>query len=63
MLKDCRCGHCKRLLARIGEYAELQIKCSRCGTLNHVRATSPERSPVSDMSAAQRHDPIHHSHR
>ncbi|UCR87498.1 Com family DNA-binding transcriptional regulator [Pseudomonas chlororaphis] len=40
------------MLARIGEYAELQIKCSRCGTLNHVRAASPERSPVSDMSAA-----------
>ncbi|WP_246882235.1 Com family DNA-binding transcriptional regulator [Pseudomonas chlororaphis] len=40
------------MLARIGEYAELQIKCSRCGTLNHVRASSPERSPVSDMNAA-----------
>ncbi|WP_080748368.1 Com family DNA-binding transcriptional regulator [Pseudomonas chlororaphis] len=52
MLKDCRCGHCKRLLARIGEHAEFQIKCSRCGTLNHVRAASPERSPVSDMNAA-----------
>ncbi|WP_248738405.1 Com family DNA-binding transcriptional regulator [Pseudomonas sp. MWU12-2029] len=34
----------------MGEYTELQIKCSRCGTLNHVKATSPERSPVSDMS-------------
>lgn len=52
MLKDCRCGQCKRLLARVGEYIELQIKCSRCGTLNHVKATSLERSPVSDMSAA-----------
>lgn len=50
MLKECRCGHCKRLLARVGEYTELQIKCSRCGTLNHVKATSLERSPVSDMS-------------
>ncbi|MHC8360361.1 Com family DNA-binding transcriptional regulator [Pseudomonas sp. LS2P72] len=52
MLKDCRCGYCKRLLARMGEYTELQIKCSRCGTLNHVKAASLERSPVSDMSAA-----------
>ncbi|WP_455914070.1 Com family DNA-binding transcriptional regulator [Pseudomonas syringae] len=51
MLKDCRCGKCKRLLARIGEMTELQIKCSRCGTLNHVRATCPELSPMSDMNA------------
>ncbi|SEE15847.1 MULTISPECIES: Com family DNA-binding transcriptional regulator [Pseudomonas] len=58
MLKDCRCGQCKRLLARVGEYTELQIKCSRCGTLNHVKAASHERSPLSDMNAqscAQNH--------
>ncbi|WP_123511926.1 Com family DNA-binding transcriptional regulator [Pseudomonas frederiksbergensis] len=52
MLKNCRCGHCKRLLARVGEHTELQIKCPRCGTLNHVKATSLERSPGSDLSAA-----------
>ncbi|WP_460117517.1 Com family DNA-binding transcriptional regulator [Pseudomonas sp. S2_C03] len=52
MLKDYRCGHCQRLLARMAGRAELQIKCSRCGTLNHVRATCPERSPVSDTTAA-----------
>ncbi|MBX8615007.1 Com family DNA-binding transcriptional regulator [Pseudomonas cichorii] len=51
MLKDFRCGKCKRLLARMGEYTELQIKCSRCGTLNHVKATSLESSPLSDMNA------------
>ncbi|MFK3794746.1 Com family DNA-binding transcriptional regulator [Pseudomonas sp. NPDC088444] len=51
MLKDCRCGKCKRLLARVGEFTQLQIKCSRCGTLNHVRAASPELSPLSDMKA------------
>ncbi|WP_150654839.1 Com family DNA-binding transcriptional regulator [Pseudomonas fluorescens] len=51
MLKDCRCGQCKRLLARVGEYTELQIKCSRCGTLNHVKAASLERSSLSDMKA------------
>ncbi|MBV4460026.1 Com family DNA-binding transcriptional regulator [Pseudomonas sp. COR58] len=59
MLKDCRCGHCNRLLARMGQCAELQIKCSRCGTLNHVRAASPEPSPVSDMKAAQAAQPPH----
>lgn len=41
MLKDFRCGHCKRLLARMGENTELQIKCARCGTLNHVKALEP----------------------
>ncbi|WP_288477222.1 Com family DNA-binding transcriptional regulator [uncultured Pseudomonas sp.] len=50
MLKDCRCGQCNRLLARVGEFTELQIKCSRCGTLNHVKATSLEQSPKSDIS-------------
>ncbi|WP_082920386.1 Com family DNA-binding transcriptional regulator [Pseudomonas koreensis] len=48
MLKECRCGKCKRLLARVGEFTELQIKCSRCGTLNHVKAASLEQSPLSD---------------
>ncbi|WP_090209635.1 Com family DNA-binding transcriptional regulator [Pseudomonas asplenii] len=51
MLKECRCGKCKRLLARVGGFTELQIKCSRCGTLNHVKAPSLERSPLSDMRA------------
>ncbi|MBT2340639.1 Com family DNA-binding transcriptional regulator [Pseudomonas fluorescens] len=41
MLRDFRCGHCKRLLARVGENTELQIKCSRCGTLNHGKALEP----------------------
>ncbi|UQS15592.1 Com family DNA-binding transcriptional regulator [Pseudomonas sp. HS6] len=63
MLKDCRCGNCKRLLARVGEFTELQIKCSRCGTLNHVKATSPERSPVSDMCAASSAQPDQSPHR
>ncbi|MBM9486940.1 Com family DNA-binding transcriptional regulator [Pseudomonas sp. ICBG1301] len=51
MLKEFRCGHCKRLLARVGGVTELQIKCVRCGTLNHVKASSLERSPLSDMTA------------
>ncbi|SDQ00009.1 Mu-like prophage protein Com [Pseudomonas brassicacearum] len=52
----CRClkiayGKCNRLLVRVGEYAQLQIKCSRCGTLNHVKAASLKPSPLSDMKA------------
>jgi hypothetical protein len=36
----------------MGEITELQIKCSRCGTLNHVKATSLKQSPLSDSGAA-----------
>ncbi|WP_081500478.1 Com family DNA-binding transcriptional regulator [Pseudomonas sp. GM80] len=59
MLKECRCGKCNRLLARVGEFTELQIKCSRCGTLNHEKAMSLERSPLSDMKAE--HSATNHS--
>ncbi|WP_116866520.1 Com family DNA-binding transcriptional regulator [Pseudomonas syringae] len=52
MLKNFRCGQCKKLLARMGEYTELQIKCSRCGTLNHVKAASLELSPLSERGTA-----------
>ncbi|WP_317662891.1 Com family DNA-binding transcriptional regulator [Pseudomonas sp. KU43P] len=48
MLRDIRCGNCNRLLARAGGVAQLQIKCSRCGTLNHVKTLSLELSPKSD---------------
>nr|WP_315446055.1 Com family DNA-binding transcriptional regulator [uncultured Pseudomonas sp.] len=50
ILKEYRCGSCTRLLARVGEFHELQIKCSRCGTLNHVKATSLKQAPVSVQS-------------
>ena len=52
MLKDIRCGNCNRLLARAAGLTQLQIKCSRCGTLNHVKATSLELSPLSELRAA-----------
>lgn len=51
MLKEFRCGNCNRLLARTGGFTQLQIKCPRCGTLNHVKAMSLEQSPLSDMNA------------
>ncbi|MFV3367549.1 Com family DNA-binding transcriptional regulator [Pseudomonas sp. NY15435] len=48
MLKEVRCGKCGRLLAKVGQLTELQIKCSRCGTLNHQKAESlPNRAPPS----------------
>lgn len=52
MLKECRCGKCNRLLARVGEFSTIQIKCSRCATLNHVKTKSLDASPVSDKTAA-----------
>ncbi|MCF5656086.1 Com family DNA-binding transcriptional regulator [Pseudomonas poae] len=51
MFKEFRCGKCKRLLARTGGFTELQIKCSRCGTLNHAKDKILEQSPLSDMNA------------
>ncbi|WP_239690220.1 Com family DNA-binding transcriptional regulator [Pseudomonas syringae] len=39
-------------MARLGDHTELQIKCSRCGTLNHVKAASHELSPLSERGTA-----------
>ncbi|NDV18284.1 Com family DNA-binding transcriptional regulator [Pseudodesulfovibrio sp. JC047] len=39
MKNEIRCGNCNRLLAK-GQAVNLQIKCPRCGTLNHLKATS-----------------------
>ncbi|QVM90212.1 Com family DNA-binding transcriptional regulator [Pseudomonas entomophila] len=52
MFIDLRCGQCRKLLARITPASELQIKCGRCRTLNHVKATRFEPSPVSEPLAA-----------
>ncbi|HVJ38206.1 MAG TPA: Com family DNA-binding transcriptional regulator [Stenotrophomonas sp.] len=40
MLKNVRCGDCARLLCKAGAFDQLQIKCPRCGTLNHLKAES-----------------------
>ncbi|MFZ6644430.1 Com family DNA-binding transcriptional regulator [Undibacterium sp. TJN25] len=39
-MRDIRCGRCNKKLAE-GFYLCLTIKCSRCGTLNQLRAESP----------------------
>ncbi|MFP0199071.1 Com family DNA-binding transcriptional regulator [Pseudomonas sp. PHC1] len=39
-MQDIRCGHCCRKLAAASGFTELQIKCPRCRTLNHLKATS-----------------------
>ncbi len=39
-INDIRCGNCRRKLGE-GTYLVLAIKCPRCGTLNHLRASTP----------------------
>ncbi|SDR97780.1 Com family DNA-binding transcriptional regulator [Pseudomonas fuscovaginae UPB0736] len=52
MLQDFRCGKCNRLLARIGEFSQIQIKCSRCAALNHMKTERLQPSPQSESSSA-----------
>lgn len=37
--QDIRCGECNRKLGA-GQYIQLNIKCPRCGTMNHLKAAS-----------------------
>ncbi|WP_420854962.1 Com family DNA-binding transcriptional regulator [Shinella kummerowiae] len=44
MLKNIRCGACSALLFRAGQDAianTIEIKCRRCGTMNHLRPAEP----------------------
>jgi len=34
MLKEFRCSFCNRLLARVGENSQVEIKCPKCKSLN-----------------------------
>ncbi len=38
--KEERCGHCDKLLGK-GKVTDFEIKCPRCGTLNHMRDRNP----------------------
>ncbi|MBV4505015.1 Com family DNA-binding transcriptional regulator [Pseudomonas sp. BW13M1] len=58
MFNDFRCGKCNRLLARIGGSALVQIKCSRCATLNHMKATGLDNVPTSDQDGPQGPAPV-----
>ena len=44
-MNDIRCGQCNRKLAE-GTYLVLSIKCPRCGTVNHLRASTPSTHAV-----------------
>ncbi len=49
--REIRCGHCNRLLGK-GTARDLEIKCPRCGALNHVRDTSPCSEPSDGLNGA-----------
>ena len=46
-----RCGHCNKLLA-IGSARDLEIKCPRYSTLNHVRDDTPCSEPCDGQNGA-----------
>ncbi|WP_420839836.1 Com family DNA-binding transcriptional regulator [Allorhizobium sonneratiae] len=43
-MKNIRCGTCTALLFKAGRAfaGDLEIKCRRCGTINHMRPAEPE---------------------
>lgn len=53
--KEIRCGHCNKLLGK-GTARDLEIKCPRCGTLNHVRDIIPCSEPYDGLNGANHAD-------
>ncbi|WP_303877274.1 MULTISPECIES: Com family DNA-binding transcriptional regulator [Desulfovibrio] len=49
--KEIRCGHCNKLLGK-GTAHDLEIKCPRCGTLNHLRDRIPGSEPSDGQNGA-----------
>ncbi|MCF1482789.1 hypothetical protein B7W85_12060 [Allorhizobium ampelinum] len=43
-MKNIRCGTCTALLFKAGRAfaGDIEIKCRRCGTINHLRSAEPE---------------------
>lgn len=50
-MENFRCGNCQRLLGKVGAAGEVQIKCPRCNTINHKKATEPH-----TLNALEHHD-------
>lgn len=51
-MTDIKCRICYKLLAKIGTFTELEIKCNRCKTINvfmNTESVTPERleQPIS----------------
>ncbi|MAN51225.1 MULTISPECIES: Com family DNA-binding transcriptional regulator [unclassified Marinimicrobium] len=43
-MKEVRCTKCRRKLA-MAAFSEIEIKCPRCGAVNHQKATSLQSHP------------------
>ncbi|NBN76832.1 Com family DNA-binding transcriptional regulator [Microvirga tunisiensis] len=57
-MKDIRCGCCRALLFRMASAPSapaIEIKCRRCGTINHLRP--PEPAPERDSPTAPDTEP------
>lgn len=50
-MQEVRCGQCQRLLAK-AVFTEIQVKCPKCKTLNHQRASAVDRNGQSPQSRA-----------
>ncbi len=57
-MQDLRCKECNKLLAKFMQCQNLEIKCSRCGMLNHIL-----QSPFGDSGSLSslKQMPIYHS--
>lgn len=57
-MKDIRCGKCSALLFKAGQNAianDIEIKCRRCGTINHLRPAEPVTERQERRSGSIRH--------
>ncbi|MFZ2328836.1 MAG: Com family DNA-binding transcriptional regulator [Rhodoferax sp.] len=54
-MQEVRCGNCRRKLA-MADFVRLEIKCSRCGILNLMRAESPTPERHRASSTEVKHD-------
>jgi len=54
MLKEFRCGFCNRLLARVGENSQVEIKCPKCKSLNLYQEETVIICGVPDNSATKK---------
>ncbi|OYZ76100.1 MULTISPECIES: Com family DNA-binding transcriptional regulator [unclassified Polaromonas] len=57
-MQDVRCGACSKKLA-VATFERLQIKCSRCGTLNDLRAGATQQSPQPERPRASKNGANH----
>ncbi|UYZ82782.1 Com family DNA-binding transcriptional regulator [Entomomonas sp. E2T0] len=42
MLKEFRCKKCHKLLAKISDYSEVEIKCNRCKQVNYYTQSTKQ---------------------